>query len=243
MHRFFVPRAEIEEGEFALPAGEARHFSRVLRGRADVEITLLDGEGGRYLAKVESVSKQETIVGVLHREHVDQPLPRIKLYQCISKQKSMDWLIEKCTEIGVAHIVPIISTNAVAVPAEDKASAKAGKWRTLAVSALKQSGVTWLPRIDEPVSFSSAVSTLNGLCLVAALGNDVPPIKSVLRGLDDSESDEISIWIGPEGDFTPDELAILRDAGARCVSLGDSVLRTETAAFMTVGLVRYEFSR
>jgi 16S rRNA (uracil1498-N3)-methyltransferase len=243
MHRFFVPHALITEDEFNLPDTEAHHLRQVLRGRIGEQVALLDGVGGRYLAEVVSLTKRSATVKVLTRERFPRPTPKIHLYQCLPKQKAMELLIEKCTELGVGRIVPVISDNSVAVPDQRRFETKLDKWRATAIGALKQSGGKWLPEISSPQPLRQLAEGKlpPGLQLVAALADGAPSAKSVLRS-SNLTPDEVSIWIGPEGDFTPTELAVLDGVGVQPIGLGPSVLRAETAAICAVALLRYELT-
>jgi 16S rRNA (uracil1498-N3)-methyltransferase len=182
----------------------------------------------------------------------------LTLFVCISKGKHMDWTIEKAVELGVARIVPVISDRTIVrVDTEDR-DAKADRWMRIAEEAARQSGRAWLPEILTPRSFKESLALVQQTTptFVAALTPDAKPLRDFLltatRGSGfgvqgsgrawvsdpaEARSENVALpppsqtgwFVGPEGDFTPDELQRLLDAGAIPVSLGSLVLRAETA--------------
>jgi 16S rRNA (uracil1498-N3)-methyltransferase len=244
IHRFHVPPAEVRGNEFALPAAEAHHAIKVLRCRVGDPVQVLDGCGRTMSCEIIDVSRREVRVRTREVRSVGEPSVRVILFQAITKGKSFDLILEKATEIGVSEIVPVICERAVAVPDGKQALAKAEKWRHTAIAALKQSGRAWLPVTHPVTPFFSAVSR-SEKCdwkMVAALDPTARPLKDWLRGVGGllSAGSTIAVWIGPEGDFTESEYHVMRSRGFSFATLGDAVLRAETAAICALACIRYE---
>lgn len=157
-----------------------------------------------------------------------KPTCTLTLYVCISKGKHMDWTIEKAVELGVARIVPVISDRTIVRVDADDRDAKADRWMRIAEEATRQCGRAWLPEILAPRSFKESLVLVKQTIptFVAALTPDAQPLRNFLLPPPPSQA---GWFVGPEGDFTPDELKFLLDAGAVPVSLGPLVLRAETA--------------
>jgi len=217
-HRFYLPdlRAPV------LTGAEARHARQVLRLRPGDELTVFDGRGHEARCRLGDAGRLE----ILHHT-TTPPLPcRVTLAQAITK-KHMDWIIQKATELGVAAIVPLVTDRTIV------RTAKPDRWREIALEACKQSGNNWLPEITAPVTLAEAAAGTYDLKWIAALTPGtvpfcVKPARSVL------------LLIGPEGDFTPAEVARAQAAGCVPVSLGPLTLRAETAALYALSVLHHE---
>ena len=244
MHRFHVPPAEIREPGFVLPPGEAHHALKVLRCRVGDEVEVLDGCGRSLNCEIVDISRREVRLKARSVRTSAEPAVRVILFQAITKGKSFDLVLEKATELGVSEIVPVICERAVAVPDGKHAQAKVEKWGQTAIAAIKQSGRLWLPVIHPALPFFAAVSR-SEKCdwkVVAALDADARPMKDWLRGLvglPDTGAN-VALWIGPEGDFTAAEYQVMRARGFSFATLGDAVLRSETAAICGLACIQYE---
>ncbi len=167
---------------------------------------------------------------------------RITLGQAIPK-KSMDLIVQKATELGVASIVPLASERTLVKLDDD--SKKMDRWREIALESCKQCGNNWLPEIQPPQKARAFLEALPkfDLKLIASLQPDAKPLKSILSStspLQSSNSPTLLILIGPEGDFTPAELNLAKSAGCLPLSLGPLVLRAETAAIYTLSILHHE---
>lgn len=235
MDRFFVQ--SIEAG--FLSADEAHHCHDVLRHRTGDKITVFDGRGNEAQCEITERSSDRITYRVLARQHTAPLRCRVLLGQAIPK-RSMDLIVQKATELGVAEIFPLLSDRTVV-----EATGKLDRWRAIAMEACKQSGNNWLPVIHPPQPASAFLNNLPkaDLCLIASLQPDARPLKTILaeetaggRPLPAS----VLVLIGPEGDFTPAELALAKAAGCRPLSLGPLVLRSETAALYTLSILHHE---
>ena len=221
-----------------LDGREAHHALDVLRLRRGDAVTVLNGLGMIYSCKIAGASKSEVELDVLESRKVPPTPWCITLFQAIPKGKLFEIIIEKATELGVYRIVPILSQRVVSTL--ENPERKVERWKLTAVEAIKQCGSPWLPNIEAPVKLEDAIKTGQAfdLSLVASLQTGA---KHPRHWLDrSSDPTELAVWIGPEGDFTPDEVALLERVGARPMTLGDLVLRVETAAIYCLSVLSSE---
>ncbi|MFZ9935873.1 MAG: 16S rRNA (uracil(1498)-N(3))-methyltransferase [Luteolibacter sp.] len=238
MPRFHLPPASWPSA--TLTGYEARHLVQVLRIKPGATVTVFDGHGKRAAAEVLTVSRDEVALRIGETTTPPAARPAITLAQAIPKGKNMDLIVQKAVELGVAAIQPLVTKNTVVQPGEGKSD----KWRRTALEACKQCGQDTLPHIADPLPFDrwiSSVSKVPGLQLIASLAPGAKPLREVLRA--HPETATATLLIGPEGDFTAEETAAALEAGFLPITLGEIVLRVETAALFCLSALRYEFSR
>lgn len=245
MHRFYVPLAAQAADIVELPGREAHHAAKVLRVRPGERAAVLDGRGLVLDCSVFTVTRRAVSLKILARHHTGRPRGSVTLFPAVAKTKTMDWIIQKATELGVARIAPVQCVHGVSHFNEDGAEARVEKWRAIAIESIKQCGSPWLPEIDPPRKLPERVCALDPsrLSLVASLAPGAAPVRETFRAPVNSPVDpprEVSIWIGPEGDFSTEELSALLKAGVRPITLGPLVLRCETAMVCAVALVNAE---
>ena len=243
MHRFYIPAENQSGSEIFLRGGEAHHAANVLRIRDGERVVVLDGQGAELMCTVNSVEKNEVGLSVEHR-NTGQPLPyRITLLQAMTKGKSMDFIIQKATELCVHRIVPLIAGRSVV--RVDDVKVKLDKWTAISVDSIKQCGCPWLPIIEEPVTPQEFLSRNESfdLPLVASLQSHTKHSREYLDSFYSEHQkmpDTLAIWVGPEGDFTPAEVNDILTAGYHPITLGQVVLRSETAALYAVSTINHE---
>ena len=234
MHRLLVETSELESDSPVLPKDAANHL-RVLRPKNGEEIELFDGEGRSRVFSFDDGALRPA-GGV---SFASRPAP-LTLFACVTKGSRWDWTIEKATELGVTRIVPVISDRTIVrIPAGER-EAKCARWMRIAEDAARQSDAKWLPEIMKPVDFSESLSLVRETrCFVGALAS--PPPQMILKALmstADARLDfSFSLFVGPEGDFTPGELAALCEI-ATPVSFGTTILRAETAAIYGLSVLK-----
>jgi 16S rRNA (uracil1498-N3)-methyltransferase len=215
--RLYIPEAE-KGKEAAISKEQVRHL-KVLRLKEGEKIGIFDGKGhefeATYSGKVSDKVKPDKEV----KGH-EEPKVNITLAIAVPKGARMDVLVEKVSEIGVSNIVPMICSRSVVEPRE----AKVERWRKIAIEACSQCERSIVPTISEPVKFGELLSTIKEynhafLCHMTGipLANEYCECPSIL------------LIVGPEGDFTPAEMEAAKEAGCTLVSLGPTILRTETA--------------
>ena len=227
-HTFFAPDLT-EPTTYRLPEDESKHAVRVLRLSMGDAVVLVNGRGGVFAAEVADANPKRCQLRVLqHEQFPRRPAP---IHLAVAPTKNLDrmeWLVEKATEIGVDTITFLRCARS------ERRDLKLERLEKIAVSALKQSGQAWLPQLVELTDYARFLST-------------VEPATTFIAHLEDGERTPLSrvaaaetgctILIGPEGDFTPDEIAGAFALGIRPVTLGHSRLRTETAAVAAVHTV------
>lgn len=233
-HRHFIETARLKQAIVELAREEARHLQTVLRLRDGDAIELFDGRGLTRLARATGSGRHQlTLAAAAEPVHHPPPACRLALFACVSKGARMDWTVEKAVELGVSRIVPVISEHTVVRLDETDAEGKTGRWTRVAVEAARQSGAAWLPTVDAPRPLTACLPLVAAVSpvFVAALTPDAVPLRQVLARWRDGPPPATAGWfVGPEGDFTPEELRLLFQEGAIPVSLGSQILRTETAA-------------
>ena len=236
MPRFLLPTNQWDQAK--LTGDEAKHLAQVLRIKSGEEITVFDGKGRRAPALVVDISRNHVCLELGDSVNTCPQLPAITLTQAIPKGKNMELIVQKAVELGVTTIQPLITQHTIVQPGHGKAE----KWRRIALEACKQCGQDILPTIAEPIRFGDwNVSTdLGDVSIIASLADGARPLREVMRNHPSPE--RCNLLVGPEGDFAPNETAAAIVAGYQPVTLGDIVLRVETASLYCLSALRYEFS-
>lgn len=245
MHRFHLPPARCQEPTLTLDGAEAHHALQVLRVTVGEPVVVLDGAGRELRCAVTAIQRRVLALEILAVRRHD-PLPcRLVLCQAVTKTRSMEWIVQKATELGAARVLPILAERSVPQFEGDQGGRKTQKWREIAIESIKQCGSPWLPQIDEPVRLARglAASGASELTLLGSLQPGARHPRSILELFRSGQSHnprEVAVWIGPEGDFTPAELEAIQTAGGKPITLGPSVLRAETAAVYCLAVLSYE---
>lgn len=245
MHRFHIPRGTANTAEVTLSPEESHHALRVLRLAPGAAVTLLDGAGVEARGSIIAADKRAVRVAV--RERIAHPpLPcAVTLLQALPKGRLMDTIVEQATELGATRIVPLLTEHTISRPDDDHAASKLEKWRTTALEAVKQCGNPWLPRLEAPVTFAEFLRRNEAfdLALVASLHAGARPMRTVFAEFAAREARRaatVAVWVGPEGDFTAQEMAALVSKGVQPITLGRLVLRCDTAAVAVLALAMNE---
>jgi 16S rRNA (uracil1498-N3)-methyltransferase len=220
-------------GDRAALIGEhANHLARVLRARAGQEFDIAAGDAVRR-GRIASVT-DERVEFELGEEVSGAAMAEITLVLAVFKFDRMEWAIEKCTELGVSRIVPVIArrTDAHLVAASAK---RVERWQRIARQASEQSRRAAPPEIAAPVKIAEASNLQAALRIVLAESEERTLLRDVVKP--QTENDGIVLAVGPEGGWTEDELQLFRQAGWLSASLGNTILRTETAAIAATAIV------
>lgn len=245
MPRFHLPTAHWAANAPVLSPEESHHALSVLRLEQGARVTVFDGQGREGTAQVLSADKYGVTVKILQQSAQPAPLCAVTLGQAVPKGKNMDLIIQKAVELGVRRIAPLFSDRTVVSLDASEAQKKQERWTEIAVEACKQCGQNWLPEIlpaREPKAFLES-DRPSGLLLIASLQPDARPLKRILseyQELHGQPPNAATVLIGPEGDFTPAELALAKSHGFQPLTLGPIILRTETAALYSLSILAHE---
>jgi 16S rRNA (uracil1498-N3)-methyltransferase len=245
MHRFYLPPEQCRGSRLLLTGREAHHAAHVLRIRAGETVTVLDGAGNHFSCAVAQVARGEVTLEIDDVRRFPPPPAQITLLQAIPKGKTFELIVQKATELGAARIVPLLTERVVRQISGERAGEKSEKWQMVAVEAVKQCGAAWLPIVEPPTTPAGflARSTPFELPLVASLqpGSKHPRAYfDNFRAKHQRNPATACVWIGPEGDFTPEEVHAMEAGGCLPITLGPLVLRTDTAANYCLSFLAYE---
>ena len=245
MHRFFLPPEASSAPNLSLSERDAHHAAQVLRLRTGDTITVLDGVGHSYVCTIEAISRKQVTARILKKDFTPPSPAAITLLQAIPKGKLFEWIIEKSVELGVTRIVPLLTERTIAQLDKDRGADKHERWQITAIEATKQCGQTWLPKVEAPVTLVDFLKRKEAfeLSLVGSLHEGARHPRDFFHQFVQTESRSpasISVFIGPEGDFTPAEIHDIESSGAKPITLGRLVLRCETAAMYCLSVINYE---
>lgn len=245
MHRFYISPENWNPDAPALTGSEAHHARDVLRMKPAEKLVLFNGRGREITAEIVDLSGAGIQLRKLHEAETPALRSRIILGQAIPKGKNMDLIVQKAVEIGAAEIAPIISDRTVVQVDLESAAQKHAKWQQIAIEAAKQCGQNWLPQVHAPRRLGDffLAFTAFDLRLIGSLQPDAQHLKEILADYSNEHQHlpgSVLMLIGPEGDFTPAELALARHHGCRPITLGPIILRVETAAIYCLSVLSYE---
>jgi 16S rRNA (uracil1498-N3)-methyltransferase len=247
MHRFFMPPETCSGDLLRLDGREAHHALRVLRLQPGDEVTVLDGAGCRMSCRVDQAGRDTASLRVLRREHTPAPPCPVSLILALPKGKIIDSIIAKSVELGANRLFPLLTEHVVTRLDEHEAMDKQQKWQQSAIEAVKQCGAAWLPNIAPPMSLEKFLARGEQFEL-PVVGSLQTPRRHLRECFQDFQTrhgrrpQSAAVWIGPEGDFSPDELNHIQASGALPISLGPLVLRVETAAIYCLSVFNHELS-
>ncbi len=240
MDRFFLSPEQWGQAP-ALTGDEAHHCCRVMRKKDGDQVLVFDGRGREGEARIAKVSKNEVELEILSTTDSKAPGPEIEIAVGIPKGKSFDLILQKAVEMGVTRIQPLMSDQGNVRFKDGEGKAKRGKWQRAVLEACKQCGQNFLPEVAEPMGVDGYLQEQQpGFAkFVGALTPEARNFRSLLGEV--AGAGRVVLLIGPEGDFSTGEYERIFEAGFTPVTLGDLVLRTETAVFWMVAAVRYQF--
>lgn len=219
MHKIFHPFPF--ENEISISESESKHLCRVMRLKEGAQVLLLDGLGTKALAEITLANPKKTELKIIDLEESENRA-NFKLTIAIAPTKNIDrfeWFLEKSTELGIDRIVPLLCERS------ERKVIKPERLNKILISAIKQSGQYFLPKLEELTTFQDFVeNNQTGFIAHCEPGDNTPSLKEVIKPKTD-----INILIGPEGDFTLKEISFAKANNYRDVTFGKSILRTETA--------------
>lgn len=243
LHRFFIEPSNVQGSTIVMTdLHELHHLRRVLRLKPGDRLCCFDGSGAEYTGVIASQTPQELRMLIEQRREAPGQLLMVSLAQSLLKADRFEWTVEKATELGVARIIPLMTRHGVIRFSAEQARNKHLRWQRIAQAAAKQCRRSTLPSIDLPQSLETLLRTLapETLILMPTLAVPTVALPPILTGR--RNATQVVVLIGPEGDFTPQEIRVARDHGAHAVSLGPLTLRSETAAVAALAMLQYAYA-
>ena len=268
MHRFYISPENWNPDALTLSGSEAHHCRDVLRMTHGDKAVLFNGRGIEITAEIVDLDGGQVRLRKLHESSTPLLRCRITLGQAIPKRKNMELIVQKAVEVGASEIAPIISERTIVDLGAAEAEQKQAKWQAVAIEAAKQCGQNWLPHVHTPRKLKEFLESVEAgaspaqravsqptrlplqkndsrydLQLIGSLQPDALHLKKILADFSSEHRylpSSVLMLIGPEGDFTPAELALALSHGCRPITLGPIILRVETAAIYCLSILSYE---
>jgi len=240
MFNFFLNNSAIKDGHYYITDNDYNHIKNVLRMKVGDQL-LISADGVSNLCKIDSFTEKEVIVSIVQANYQNTTLPiKIYLFQGLPKSDKMELIIQKAVELGVYEIIPVAMKNCVAKLDDKKAASKIARWQEIAKSAAKQSKRSLIPEIKMPVSYKLAVQQAKELDLILVPYENERGMQATREVMSKIKKGQtIRIFIGPEGGFDTSEIDLIKEEG-HLISLGNRILRTETAGLAALSMLVYQ---
>jgi 16S rRNA (uracil1498-N3)-methyltransferase len=238
MHRVYCPKEYILADSITITAPEQAHYlCGVLRVRVYEALTVFDGEGKEYLCQVETISPRRADLKIVQKTLVKKAAVGLTVACAIPKKSKMDDIIDKLTQLGAQRIIPMFTERVNVAWGQQQRQKHLCRWRKIGISASEQSGRAYLPDISEIQDIEEVLAQSGNydLKLIPTLLDRKLFLREILSK---QVFRKILVLIGPEGDFTPQEVSLASRNGCIAVSLGDLTLRVETAAVAVASYIR-----
>ncbi|MBL7158589.1 MAG: 16S rRNA (uracil(1498)-N(3))-methyltransferase [Candidatus Omnitrophica bacterium] len=243
MSRFYVPPENVKNDLIHITGSEAHHIKDVMRLKESDSVVVFDGTGKEYTGFIKETQPKKVIVEIVKtKAPIADKRAEITLAQAIPKKAKMDFIVEKATELGASAIMPILTERTVVRLDSDKSKARCLRWQKVATAAAKQCGRQDIPEVAGLKKFYFALDKVPDydMGLLACLSEETETIREAISRF---EGGKIILFIGPEGDFTPDEITMAKNAKCRLITLGRLVLKSDTAAISALSVLNHELSR
>ena len=241
MHHFFVTPEQVREGRIRIEGSDVNHMKNVLRMKLGEELHISDGNNKKYLCEIASMSADSVCAIIKEELASDTELPsKIYLFQGLPKSDKMELIVQKAVELGVYEIVPVATKRAVVKLDDKKAEKKVERWNSISESGAKQSGRNVIPKVKSVMSYKEAMQYAKNLDVILIpyeLAEGMSETRQVVEAIHPGQS--VGVFIGPEGGFETAEVEYAITQGAKVITLGKRILRTETAGLTTLSILMY----
>ena len=244
MQRFFVEPHQIDEEahQIHITGSDVNHISNVLRMKTGEELWISDGSKYEYRCTIESFEPDEVLLHIVYSQEPEYELPcRIYLFQGLPKADKMELIIQKAVELGAYEIIPVETKRCVVKLDGRKSAKKTARWQQIAESAAKQSKRMLIPNVHEVLTFREALKYAESMdvrLVPYELARGMQETKEILAGIEPGQS--VGIFIGPEGGFEENEIEAAIEGGAKPITLGRRILRTEPAGLAILSVLMFQ---
>ncbi|MCI8484749.1 MAG: 16S rRNA (uracil(1498)-N(3))-methyltransferase [Lachnospiraceae bacterium] len=239
MFQFFVEPEQIEDRKVTIIGSDVNHIKNVLRMNPGTQVRVSDNEGRDFLCEIRAIQQEQILLHIIKPCEGTEPSARITLFQGLPKGDKMEWIIQKAVELGASEIVPVAMQNCVVKLDAKKAEHKRARWQAIAESAAKQSKRSKIPEIRAVCSFQEAAAYAGSMevrLLPYEQERGMAHTREVFEKIQKGAS--IGIFIGPEGGFASKEIEAAQ-GNMEIISLGNRILRTETAGLAVLAMLGY----
>lgn len=244
MRKFFVEQNQIENKNIVVLGDDVNHIKNVLRLGIGEEIDVsVIGENKSYRCKIESLEQDKINLTIIEELEVKEEKVILDIYQGLPKFDKFELIIQKCVELGANSFIPGAMHRSIAkFPNKKDEDKKLERWQKIAEVAAKQSKRNSVPKVEHIVKLDDVLKKKNeyDLMLLAYENEENLYIKEALKNIDKKNKYKVAIIIGPEGGLSPEEVEKVKKEDVKVVSLGDRILRTETAPIMMASIIMYE---
>jgi 16S rRNA (uracil1498-N3)-methyltransferase len=242
MPRFFLSSGAPENGTFIITGDDAKNISFSLRMRRGEHLVVCDGEGTDYDCEITDMDGQQVVLTILRAQPTVTESPvKIRLYQSVPKGDKFEYIVQKAVELGVSEIVPVYSSRCIVKPdakSEEKRIARLGR---IAEEAAKQCGRGIIPRVLPHMRYADAVKNCGENAFVCYEDEKAFSLKAYLQDFSEKGGKTLAFFVGPEGGYAAEEIALAAEYGIASVKLGARILRSETASGFVLSSITYAF--
>lgn len=243
MNRFYIDRSQVSESTITILGDDVNHIKNVLRMKIGEAIVLCDCCGTDYHCKIQSFEGQTVEAVIESLSETDTELKtKIYLFQGLPKKDKMELIVQKAVELGVTEVIPVMMKRTI-VKLEDKKKElkKLERWQSIATSAAKQSNRGIIPKVSEVLTYKEALAKAKEMDLVLLPyenENGMASTREVVRSIRGKQS--VGIFIGPEGGYEESEIEMAKELDMKPITLGNRILRTETAGLAMLSILMFE---
>lgn len=244
MQHFFVEPSAIQDRKIVITGDDVNHIKNVLRMKPGEEISVSNGvDNNDYRCEIESLSDEEIICSLRFiKEDGLELKSKIYLFQGLPKSDKMELIIQKAVELGVYEIIPVATKRAIVKLDDKKAASRVARWQAISEAAAKQSKRGIIPAVNRIMTFKEAIKYAENLGTVAIPYELAEGMQDTKKWIDAAtQKESIGVFIGPEGGFAEEEIELASSIGAKPISLGKRILRTETAGLTILSILMYSF--
>lgn len=237
MYNFFVDDSNRQGDYYYISGSDHNHIRNVLRMKKGEQFLVSDG-GMSNLCEIEDIDENTVVVRIIEENFKNAELPvKLYLFQGLPKSDKMELIIQKAVELGVYEIIPVEMKRCVVKLDDKRKKSKQTRWQAIAESAAKQSKRNIIPKVNEPLKYKEAIKLAQELDLFLVPYENERGMTATKEALSLIKKDmSVGILIGSEGGFEREEIALAEEIGGKTISLGERILRTETAAITALGM-------
>ena len=241
MHHFFVTPDQVKQEHIYIEGSDVNHIKNVLRMKSGETLEICDGNNKKYICEIEEMTAEYVLAKIKEELGADTELPsKLYLFQGLPKSDKMELIIQKAVELGAYEIIPVATKRVVVKLDEKKAGKKVERWNSIAEGGAKQSGRSFVPRVTNVMTYKEALQYAKMLDVVLVpyeLAEGMKETKELISKIEPGQS--VGIFIGPEGGFEVSEVEDAIESGAKAITLGKRILRTETAGLTILSILMY----